>query len=275
MPVISVLWGLGVLTAIALSLLWNGTMSYSLARNGLSTADIQATVDAAISRAVIGLLDPRPDRAWRTDGVAQTFAFEGTTIDVSVQDELGKIDLNHADAPAFIALLQAGGLNRDAAANLADKILDWRTDTSLKHLNGAKAAEYEARGSATRPRNGPFQSVDELKLVMDMTPALFQRIALALTVYSGNPSVDPKLAPREVLLTLPGATPEQVDAALQARSRPGALTNAVAVPASLRGRAFTIRASFRKLERTITGEAIVRLSENPAQPYWLLSWRLL
>jgi general secretion pathway protein K len=274
MPILSVLWGLGVLAAISLSLLWNGSMSYSLARNGLEAVGVQATIEAAVNRAVIGLLDPRWDRRWRTDGVAQNFEFDGMPIEVSVQDELGKIDLNHAEAPTFIALLQSAGLEREAAASLADKILDWRTATSLKHLNGAKVSEYSALGSVYRPRNGPFQSVEELLLVMDMTPALYTRIEPALTVYAGHQFIDPKVAPREALLAQPGVTPEQVEAALAARR--GASSNSVASSAaySLGGRAFTIRAAFQKSNRTVVGETAIRLTDDPAQPYWLLSRRI-
>lgn len=272
MPVISVLWGLGLLAVISLTLLWNGSMSYSLARNDLDTAVSGATIEAAVSRAVLALLDPRPEHRWRADGVTQSFEFGGTSMEISIQDELGKIDLNHAEAAAFMGLLQSTGLDRNAAASLADKILDWRSATSLRHLNGAKASEYSAPGSAYRPRNGPFQSVDELLLVVDMTPALFQRIEPALTVYSGSQFIDPKVAPREALLALPNMTPDQVESMLAARG--GAPAAAAVAGTPLRGRAFTIRTAFQKSDRTIVGEAAVRLTDNPAQPYWLLSWRV-
>ena len=269
MPVISVLWGLGLLTAISLSLLWDGNMSHGLVHNSLQVAGIHATVEAAVNRAVVALLDPRPERRWRTDGMAASFEFNGIPIKVSIQDELGRIDLNQTEEPTFVGLLRSAGLDANAASSLADKIVDWRTATPLKHLNGAKEEEYRASGSAFRPRNGPFQSVDELLLVMDMTPALFRRIEPALTVYSGRQFIDPQVAPREVLLALPNMTPDAVESALAARTGP----TLAADPASLRGRAFTIRTEFQRANRTISYEAAVRLTGDPAQPYWLLSWK--
>jgi general secretion pathway protein K len=275
MPVISVLWGLGLLAAISLSLLWSGKMSYSLARNDLESAQLHATAEAAVSRAVVALFDPQPERRWRTDGVAQSFEFGGTVMKVSIQDELGRIDLNQAQTPMLAALFQSAGLDVNSASGLADKIVDWRTATPLKHLNGAKEQEYRASGSAYRPRNGPFQSVDELLLVMDMTPALFRRIEPALTVYSGRQFIDPQVAPREALLALPNMTPDNIDSALTARgSQQIAVDRPISVgTASLQGRAFTIRTEFQKNNRTIVYEAAVRLTDNPAQPYWLLNWR--
>ena len=275
MPVISVLWGLGLLAAISVSLIWNGNMAYGLVHNGLEVAGINAMVEAGVDRAVVGLLDPQPERRWRTDGIAQNFEFGGTLMKVSIQDELGKIDLNQAEEPMFIRLLQSAGLDLNSASSLVDKILDWRTATPLKHLNGAKEPEYRASGSAYRPRNGPFQSVDELLLVMDMTPALFRRIEPALTVYSGHQFIDPQVAPREALLALPTMTPDNIESTLAARgSQPLAVDRWTGGDAaSLRGRAFTIHTEFEKSNRTIAYEATVRLTDNPAQPYWLLSWR--
>jgi len=275
MPVISVLWGLGLLTAISLSLLWSGNMSYGLTRNDLEHARVNATVEAAVNRAVVALLDPRPERRWRTDGVVQSFEFDGAVIKVSIQDELGRIDLNQAEAATLVSLLQSAGLDFDSATRLADKILDWRTATSLKHLNGAKAQDYHAAGSTYQPRNGPFQSVDELLLVRDMTPELFRRIEPALTVYSGRQFVDPQVAPREALRALPNMSPNDVDSVLAARASQQSALNRTAtdLATSLRGRAFTIRAELERADRTTAIEAAVRLTDDPANPYWLLSWR--
>jgi len=274
MPVISVLWGLGLLTAISLSLLWHSTVSYSLVHNSLEVASNDATAEAAVNRAVVALLDPRPERRWRTDGVVQKFEFGGSPIRISIQDELGRIDLNQAQESLLVGLLQSVGLEPNSARGLADKIVDWRTATPLKHLNGAKEEDYRALGGVYRPRNGPFQSVDELLLVMDMTPALFRRIEPALTVYSGSQFINPQVAPREALLALPEMTPDKVDAALAARGNIQPVGNRFASDnlGSLRGRAFKIRAELAQSNKPLAYEATVRLTDNPAQPYWLLSW---
>ncbi|WP_315786133.1 type II secretion system protein GspK [Bradyrhizobium sp. SZCCHNPS1003] len=272
MPVLSVLWGLGLLTAIALSLSWSSSVSYGLARNGVDQAALGALVEAGVNAAIDGLLDARADRRWRADGRLYTLDFNGTRIGIRIQDELGRVDLNQTDEAMLNSLLLSAGLDARAAADLTDKIVDWRTATSLKHLNGAKDRDYASRNAAYHPRNGPFQSVDELLLVMDMTPAIFARIAPALTVHSGRQFVDPQLAPREVLRALPGMTAQSAEATLAARdgARSGlAEGNPMTV---LRGRAFTIRTEFSQASRVVEGEVAVRLTENPQQPYWVLSW---
>ncbi|MGC2781273.1 MAG: type II secretion system protein GspK, partial [Bradyrhizobium sp.] len=157
MPVLSVLWGLGLLTAIALSLSWSSSVSYGLARNGIEQAALNALVDASVNAAIDGLLDARADRRWRADGRLYTLDFNGTQIGIRIQDELGRVDLNQTDEAMLNSLLQAAGLDAQAAAGLTDKIVDWRTATSLKHLNGAKDRDYASRNAAYHPRNGPFQ----------------------------------------------------------------------------------------------------------------------
>ncbi|MGJ4973120.1 general secretion pathway protein GspK [Bradyrhizobium sp. HKCCYLRH1073] len=272
MPVLSVLWGLALLTAIALSLSWSSSVSYGLARNGIDQAALGALVDAGVNAAIDGLLDARADRRWRADGRLYTLDFNGTRIGIRIQDELGRVDLNQTDEAMLNSLLQAEGLDARAAADLTDKIVDWRTATSLKHLNGAKDRDYASRNAAYHPRNGPFQSVDELLLVMDMTPVIFAGIAPALTVHSGRQFVDPQLAPREVLRALPGMTAQSAEATLAARDGARSAPVEGNPMTALRGRAFTIRTEFSHASRVVVGDVAVRLTENPQQPYWVLSW---
>ncbi|MGJ4946771.1 general secretion pathway protein GspK [Bradyrhizobium sp. HKCCYLS20291] len=274
MPVLSVLWGLALLTAVALSLSWSSSVSYGLAHNGMAQARLNALVEAGVNAAVDGLLDPKAERRWRADGRPYKLEFDGTQLAIRVQDELGRIDLNQTDEAMLNGLLQSAGLDAQAAARLTDKIVDWRTATSLKHLNGAKDLDYAARETDYHPRNGPFQSIDELRLVMDMTPEIYARIAPALTVHSGRQFVDPQLAPPQVLRALPGMTAQSAEAAAAARA---SIDNRAAMAEGqpltvLRGRAFTIRTEFSDSSRTVVGDVAVRLTENPQQPYWVLSW---
>ena len=45
-------------------------------------------------------------------------------IKISIQDELGKLDLNQAAAPLLVGLLKSAGLDFDSATRLADKIVE-------------------------------------------------------------------------------------------------------------------------------------------------------
>jgi general secretion pathway protein K len=215
----------------------------------------------------------------RADGVPQAFDLAGRRVQVAVQDELGRIDLNQADGTLLTSLFFSIGLDAAAAAALVDKILDWRDASPLKRLNGAKAADYRTAGYGYQPRNGPFQSVDELKLVMGMTPEIFARVEKAVTVYSGRPRFDPQVAPREALLALPAMDAAQAAAIMAARASQagvaaGGLPGGFGDPlTALKGRAFTLVAQFQATDRVVTRKAAIRISGNPNQPYWVLNWQ--
>ena len=268
MPLLSVLWGLALLAAIATSFISAGSTSYRLARNALEAMQVDVAAEAAVNRAVLGLFDPNPQTRWRTDGVPRMIDFEGTRMQVRVQDELGRIDLNNADGMLLIALFQSVGLDPQAASALVDKILDWRDSGTLKRLNGAKDPEYRAAGLPYRPRNGPFQSVDELKLVLGMTPELFRRVVPALTVYSGRPSIDPQVATPEALRALPGMDAPKVAALIAARGAQPVVSGLTPI-----GRAFGIRIDIEEPTGVHHREAVVRLTDHPQQIFWLLSWK--
>jgi general secretion pathway protein K len=265
--------GVVLLSALAVSFLTTGTTAYQLSRNAAEAARREAVVDAAIARAVLGLLDPRRERRWRVDGTPQEFSFSGMTVRVAIQDELGRIDLNHADRSLLAGLFQSAGLGMDAAAALADKILDWRESGPGRRPNGAGEPEYRAAGISHKPRKGPFQSVDELRLVMGMTAELYRRVQPALTVYSGRPFLDPQFAPVEALAALPGQSRETAAAVIVSRRGQGARAGIIDPAIAVWGRAFRIRLEIERPGGGLTREVVVRLVDQPSPPYWLLSWR--
>jgi general secretion pathway protein K len=273
MAILYVLWGLGLLAMIAVSFLGTGNISYALSHTGLETARHQAAVEASVARAVLALTDPRPDRRWRVDGVPQEFAWEDTPMRVAIQDELGLIDLNQADQGLLTGLFRAAGLNATDAAGLTDRVLDWRDPNPARRLNGAKEREYRAAGLSYGPRDGPFQSVDELQLVMGMTKEFYARVKPAITVYSGRPFIDPKFAPQQTLLALPAMNAQAAAVAIAARNSSGPRNGILDPGIPLGGRAFTVRTELATDRGVYVHETVIRLTDRPDEPYWVLSWK--
>jgi general secretion pathway protein K len=273
MAILYVLWGIGLLAVIATSVLSAGTVSYALSHTSLEAAQRQAAAEAALARAVLALLDARPDRRWRVDGVPREFTFGEARMRVSIQDELGRIDINQADYGLLTGLFRSAGLTATEASGVADKLLDWRDTSSARRLNGAKDRDYRAAGYAAGPRNGPFQSVDEVQMIMGMTRELYQRVAPAITVYSGRPLFDPQFAPREALLALPGMSPDAVATTVAARESQGARSGIMPPTIPLGGRAFTVRTEISGSGPRGPQEAVIRLTDDPLRPFWVLSWK--
>src|ERR1700742_3604924 len=93
---VSVLWALTMIALMAAATQALTVTAYNSERHAMVDARAGADLDAAGVRAVLGVSDIRPDRRWRTDGTAQVFVYDRLRIRVSVQDELGRIDLNAA-----------------------------------------------------------------------------------------------------------------------------------------------------------------------------------
>jgi general secretion pathway protein K len=275
MPIVATLWSLALLAAIAISLSFSGDISYRLAQNSFHAASDDAFADAAVNRAVLALLDPRTDYGQLLNGSEQNFDFDGASIRMRIEDELGKIDLNQTDGSTLVALFQAAEMTPLAAAALADKVLDWRDSSPFKRLNGAKADEYRAAGYDHGPRNGPFQSVDELTLVLDMTRELYAKIEPALTVYSGRQFIDPTFATPAVLAALPSLA--NAHAAAAGQSSPGAaaaLLGGLGAPiVALKGRAFTVNSEISRSIGVVRYHSVIRMTGDPAQPFWTLVWQ--
>jgi general secretion pathway protein K len=268
MPIVATLWSLALLAAVSTSLAFTGDITYRQAQNSFQVAYNNALVDAAVNRAVLALLDPRTASGLLRRTADQKFEFGGALIRLRVRDELGKIDLNQTDGSALVKLFESAGIDGAAAEALADKVLDWRDTIPFKRVNGAKADEYRAAGYDYEPRNGPFQSVDELQLVMGMTRELYQRVEPALTVYSGRQFVDPQSAAPEVITALPWLAEAQATSQLAG----AAMVSGMLGPpmSAFKGRAFTIDAEISRSSEVVRRRCTVRLTGNPTDPFWML-----
>ena len=275
-----VLWITVMLTVIG------GTLAYSMrgevvaARNAVSLAQARTLADGAVDRAVFELLRPRTTEAWKPDGTERRWTDGDAQIAVVAADESAKIDINAAQEPLLKGLLTTIGEADDATASaLVDAIVDWRDPDELRRPNGAEAPDYRAANSKYVPSNRRFESVGELSRVLGMTPALFARIAPAITIYSSQAGINPMTASRAVLLALPNATPESVDQFILQRA--DALAANLPVPPFPAAQGFAtgpspvwrIRAEVRMPDGvTFVREAVVRATASPRRPYFALFW---
>ena len=65
------------------------------------------------------------------------------------------------------------GRNAREGDALADCLLDWRDSDHLVRMSGAEEEAYKRAGLVQVPADGPFTSVDEMRLVLGVSPQLF------------------------------------------------------------------------------------------------------
>ncbi|MGE5167450.1 MAG: general secretion pathway protein GspK [Deltaproteobacteria bacterium] len=244
---------------------------------------------AGIERAVYELRNPDMTQRWVGDGRPYIFEFDGAQVQVELTDESGLIDINTADDALLQGLFASVGVPPDQAAALSDAIQDWRDPDDVPRPQGAELNEYRAAGLPYAPRNAPFQTVGEVQQVLGMNYDLYEKIESAITIYGGGVQPNPAYAPLEVLLALPGMTPDLAQQLIAARQQvlpgqgapgqPGAagltLPDGTPVVANGGGNTYTIRsrATLANGASTVL-DASIRLGGVGAagQPYTVLRW---
>ena len=278
---IIVLWILTLLTLIASSFIHAMRTEIGIVGNSVARAKLESATNAAVQRAILEIMKPPqlPDR-WKTDGTAQSWKYHETSMQVSINDESAKIDINLVTEVLLRGLLRSQGVPEEEALALTDAIIDWRDLDNLKRPRGAEEAEYAAAGLSYKPSNAPFQSIEELRLLLGMTPALFARLAPLITIYSRQSGINSQLASRDVLRAIPNVTDIQVDEYLKQREL--ARTNKQPIPVftpatpfpSFGNGVMTVRAEASSQDgATFVREAVVMRLPNPKRSYTFLRWQ--
>ena len=273
------LWITILLTVIASGFAFSMRGEAMATRNALSLARARAAADGAVERMAFELSRPRMPDAWALDGSLHSWQDGEVMVSVSAVDEASRIDLNVAPDALLKSMLTAQGIDDDRAAHLADAIADWRDPDDFRRPNGAEEADYRAAGLKYGPANGPFETVAELGRVLGMSGDLYARLAPAVTVYSRQPGINPLTASRDVLLALPNATPDSVDAYLVQRA--AAIAAKQPVPPFPPAQAYLSGAipvwrihaeAWLPDGVTFARETVLRPSADPARPLIALAW---
>jgi hypothetical protein len=116
-------------------------------------------------------------------------------------------------------LFNQWGLSLDDANHVADCLYDWVTPGDLRSLNGAKADDYAKANLPQRPTYKPFESFEEMELVigMDLVEKVKPDWEKSFTLWSQG-QLDVKEAPPELIAAVFGIDPKRVAFFTQARN---------------------------------------------------------
>ncbi len=280
---LSVLWITGLLAAIAASFASSTRTEARLAHNLAENAKAEALADGGVERAVLGLFEADPERAWGADRQGHVMALGEGEVQIEIEDEDGKIDLNGAPLELLAGLVAVLGVAPEQAQAMAERIADWRDYDDEPLPQGAEDPDYLAAGRAAGAADRELASVGELLGVLGMTQELYERMRPFVTVYSGAEGVDLARAPRTVLEALPGMTPELIER-VQSAGQDFDLFAEVADEELLgelelyflpsRDVVFTVRATARTAGGGVfVREAVIELSPSEERPYLVHAWR--
>lgn len=244
------------------------------ARYQFAQTQAHYAAEAGLMRAIYGLQDAQAKQRWFADGRSYQFHYDNAQVTVSAVSESGKVDLNAAMPPVLQGLFVAAGLRPDAAQKLAAQVVDWRAPAAVASAGAPGDGAYAAAGRSYRPRHAPFASVEEVQMVLGMTPALYRRIANDITIWGGAASPDPNTATPLALQSIPGVDAAQLLALRAARLKnagdPGLVagtgtTHSIQSEATL---ADGTRAMLRATIRLRTGAG-----GTQSPPYVVLRWQ--
>lgn len=119
------------------------------------------------------LLSEEERFAWYIGSEIPPIGFEGGKIEIKIENESGKININTAGQSLLQLMLNPFDLGDEEKNIIVDSILDWRDADDLHRLNGAEDDYYQALPVPYSAKNGDFDSVEELLRVRGITPEIF------------------------------------------------------------------------------------------------------
>jgi general secretion pathway protein K len=155
--------------------------------------------------------------SWQGNQEARQVQLPGGTVEVRVEDEGGKLNVNRATEEQLITLFTALEFPPGRIRMMADSIQDWRSQGDTPRLNGAKSAYYLRLEPPYVTRNGPLEVVEELAWVRGFeNPAMVPRLGQWLSAMGAGQGVNVNSAPQAVLLAM-GLPPEVAQAIVMTR----------------------------------------------------------
>jgi general secretion pathway protein K len=283
---IAVLWFLVLIAAIGIYLMANARTETGIARNIRSSARAEALADAGIAQTVFNLDDVISSNRWKLDGAPHQLKLSGGELIIRVFDETAKINPNHASAALMTGLFEAAGIDRAHAKPLSEAVVDWVGPARAPGPGSPVDDPYQRAGLSYGAPHAPIETLDELQLVIGMTPERFALIRPYLTIYTQGDEPDAKNASpvvqRALLLAakLPpvDADPQPDSDSVDTDPAADSAGPAAPAPASKAG-----NASESVVEVTVTARsddggtfvrhAVLRLAEDGPKGYATLEWR--
>jgi general secretion pathway protein K len=179
-----VLWTLVLLALLVAQFTATGRTEVQVAANLRANAVTEAAADGALYEAIMRLVQG----TWVPDGRIRVIRVGDAVAEVRIRNQARKVNPNTAPIPVIQALLGYLGVDAGKAAALARAIVDWRSNGPLSQSGGTKLSQYQAAGLPYGPGNQLFDSLDEIGLVVGMTPVVLARMKPFLSIYrEGDP----------------------------------------------------------------------------------------
>jgi general secretion pathway protein K len=256
-----VLWAMALLALLGAQVTGAGRAETRLATALRSNAQLQEAADGAIYETIWHMLDGGGDY-WTPGAMTQVLDEPAGRVVVTIDDERGKLDINQVPPGLLQAFFTVLGADQGTAEKVANAVADWRSQQPAGNgTDTALASDYRLDGRIWGPAGQEFQRLDELPLVLGLSPALYKASLPYLTLaLEQGPWLNQASPP--VLAAMAKAKRESGLAVDNADPRGPVVLRIEARAVGPGGAAFTRRVLFR-LDGSLSG---------PAWKYRILSW---
>lgn len=264
---VAVLWSVVLLTLIASMVLGIQRTQSHVARRFADSALAEVAADSALNLTLLRIGTRAPAAAagqGPSELRAPTFLQK---ISVSVERERDRVDLNTAGPATLTACFLNSGLSPDEARSMASRIIDWRDTDDVAGEGGAEEADYHAAGLHYRPRNGPFQSVEEVRQILGMDSVRTSTLR-QFTVYTHQSDDLNTGDGGDGFLTSPASSGPRCGGA----RGPGGASPSPGGPASLIGEVVRVRACSSDRSR-VCRLVVARLTGSVQNPFQIFVWK--
>jgi general secretion pathway protein K len=290
-----VLWLTAALSAIGLAVANNVRGETERAGTNVDDAKSYFIARGAIERAALRMVWGMP---FYTQGTpAMDLDFPTASVHVEIVPETSRLSLNAGRPEDLMRLLMALGTQENAAVDIANAIVDWRSPDPLH--NSPLDSFYLALSPSFLPRHASFVENEELLLVKGITPDLFYGSSLdrsraglrdCVSVYGTTGGIDINTARAETMQAV-GLSPEDAANIVKYRTEHqmiaprdfGGIIQSIGPSARRLGiggqTMFTLRATARikqpdgklsDLRRTVS--ALVKFPRNATTGFQVLRW---
>ncbi|MBI5050020.1 MAG: general secretion pathway protein GspK [Nitrospirae bacterium] len=224
---VMVLWVLAIMMVIVLSFSFAVRVETHSTLSFKEDAEKRFLAEAGIERGIMEVFYRNANKGqrtilegmevWNIDGKPYRVQTDNGFYTVSITDESGKVDINITPDVILRNLLINLGLELENVDTIVDSIMDWKDPDELHRLHGAESDYYMLLPNPYKVKNANFDTLEELLLVKGVTPGILhgtkekKGIMNFLTVNSGTGAININAASREVLMAVPGITPEVAD----------------------------------------------------------------
>ena len=245
--------------------------------NDLENARLETLAEAGVNIGILHLVDSRWARTTseiRFKGDPTICGLDDSIVELVIEDENGKVDLNAAPTALLVSLFVAGGASKETAREIAASTVDFRSASNSAWRS--RSSDPGTEPNLLSPKHELFESTLELQQVKGMTGELFRTISRYVTVHSRMGGLDVKVASPDLLSALAfqrtGRPPEEAVENNPSRLQPSAIPDEFL--ASGASNSFLIRAKILGSHQSVfVREAIVEFPVDDPRRLFIREWR--